>query len=424
MLTGVLFGLVPAWHAFASAPMSSLREIGCAAETKSRRLFGKGLVVAQVALSVVLLSGAGMFAGHLANLRSAGLGFQRDSVLVVTLDPARSGYERLQLSHLYQELLERLQTIPAVRSVSLSGTTPIEGGAASRFVKVEGFEEPPEARRRVMLNWVGPKYFETLGTPLIAGREFAFADEGRPGGAIVNQTMARHYFGGASPIGKYVAFEGQDRPYEIVGLVGDAKYATLHEAAPRTMYLNTFQEGRGASHQLVLRTNGAPTAVVADMRRVIHDALKTVRIAKVTTLADQMDASIVPERLIATLSGFFGGLGALLAAIGLYGLLAYTVTRRTNEIGIRMALGATQRDVARMVLNGALGLLCAGLLIGAPIALWTRRVAASMVENLPAATALPILVAAIAMVGIALLAAYVPARRAARVQPADALRHS
>ena len=344
-MTGVLFGLAPAWNAFASAPASSLREIGGAGDTRSRRLFGKSLIVAQVALSVVLLSAAGLFVGHLSNLRNLDLGFDRHSVLLVTLNPQGSGYNRIQLSRLYRDLLQRLQAIPGVRSASLSGATPIEGAAASRFASVEGFQEKPEDRRYLMLNGVGPKYFETLGTPLIAGRDFQFEDAGRPRVTIVNQAMARHYFGGGSPIGKHVTFDGDDMPYEIVGIVGDAKYLDLHEAAPRTVYLNAFQDGF-INSQFSLRTDVPPTAIAGEVRRAVSDVLKTVRVAKVTTLAEQVDASIVPERLIALLAGFFGVLGASLAAIGLYGLLAYTVARRTNEIGIRMSLGATERDVA------------------------------------------------------------------------------
>jgi putative ABC transport system permease protein len=423
LATGVLFGLAPAWSAFTSAPIAALRETGSAGERKSRRLFGQGLVAAQVALSVVLLSAAGLLVGHLSNLRNLNLGFQRESVLIVTLNPRGSGYDRTQLSRLYRDLLDRLHAIPGVRSATLAGVTPIEGGAASRFAKVEGSEEKPEERRRLWQNWVGPKYFETLGTPLVAGREFQFEDAGRPRVAIVNQAMARHYFGDASPLGKHLTFENDAVPFEIVGVVGDAKYADLHEAAPQTVYLNAFQE-RGVASTFALRTSVAPTAVAPEVRRAVTEVLPNVRVAKVTTLADQVDASILLERVLAMLSGLFGALGASLAAMGLYGLLAYTVARRTGEIGVRMALGATERHVTRMVLKGALGLVGAGLVAGVPIALWAGRLASSLVENLQAGRALPIAFAALAMAGVALLAAYVPARRAARINPTDALRHS
>jgi predicted permease len=433
MLTGLLFGLAPAWHAFASAPALSLRGTGVALETRSRRLFGKSLVVAQVAVSVVLLSATGLFIRHLSNLRNVDLGFTRDSLLLVSLDPARSGYERIQLSRLYQQLLGQLEAIPGVRSATLSAMTPISGAAGSLFATVEGFQERAEARRRLRLNSVAPRYFETMGTPLIAGRDFQFEDEGRPRVAIVNQAMARYYFGDGTPIGKHVTFDGQSQPYEIVGVVADAKYSSLHEAAPRMLYSNAFQDGRGTPNQLMLRTNVAPLALVGNVRHAVRNVLRTVAIAKVTTMTDQIDASIVPERLIATLSAFFGGLGALLAAIGLYGLLAYTVARRTNEIGIRMALGATRRDVTAMVLKSALGLVCVGLLVGAPLAASGKRLAARVVESggaptaenrvtLPLDAASPIVFASAAMIAMALVAAYVPVRRATRIEPVQALR--
>jgi putative ABC transport system permease protein len=422
LLTGVLFGLAPAWNAFASAPASSLREIGMAGETRFRRLFGKSLVVAQVALSVVLLSAAGLFVRHLSNLQHLDLGFRRDHVLLVTLDPARSGYDRERLSRVYPELLDRLETIPGVRSATLSAVTPISGAGASRFANAEGYQDKLGERRYISLNWVAPKYFETLGTPLLSGRDFNIQDQGRSRVAIVNQAMARYYFAGGSPIGKHVTFDGDSKPSEIVGVVGDAKYTGMREATPRTIYFNAFQEGRVFS-QFALRTSVEPAAVASEVRRTVRELLKMVPVVRVTTLADQVDASIVPERLIATLSGLFGALGSLLAAIGLYGLLAYTVARRINEIGIRMALGATRSDITRMVLGDAMGTVFAGLMIGAPIASWGKRFAGSLIQDLPAKSLVPIAFGAVAMIAVALLAAYMPARRAARVDPMEALWH-
>ena len=430
--TALLFGAAPAWHALTSAPASSLRVHGAAGETRSRRLFGKTLVVLQVAFSVVLLSAASLFVHHLSNLRNQDFGFQRTSLLLVTLDPSKSGYAREQLFSPYQDLLGRLEGIPGVRSVTLSGVTPISGAGASRFIRVEGFDEAAEARRYVPLNWVGPRYFETFGTPLLAGREFTFADRGGPPVAIVNRAMARYYFGEKNPIGGRFQFVGQsnsgitgappDQMYEIVGVVGDAKYLDLREIPPRTIYLNAYQEPRMPANRFALRTTDRPGAVASEVQRIVREGLKTVAVSDVTTMDDLVDASVVPERVIAMLSSFFGGLGASLAALGLYGLLAYTVTRRTNEIGIRMALGAAKSDISRMVLRGALGLVCAGFVIGVPLALLSRRAASRVVSDLRVDSMWPFVLATATMLAIALVAAYLPARRAARVEPVEALR--
>jgi predicted permease len=431
LFTGLLFGLAPAWYAFRWAPASALRQTG-RGDTWFWRLFGKGLVAAQVALSILLLTAATVFLSHLSRLRNFDLGFHSDHVLLVTLDPSRSGYKSEQLAGPYQELLGRLERIPGVRSASISGCTPLEGcGSGGRYLFAEGHVESPGDRLRTNVTFVAPRYFETLGIPLIAGRDFSFQDVRRPRVAIVNQAMARHYFLGVNPIGKHVAIDrdprsggwfGDDQPYEIIGLAADAKAVELRDAPSRTMYFNMFQESR-LLHQFELRTTMDPESVAGTVRRMVRDVLKTVPVTRVTTLAGQVDSNIVPERLIATLSGYFGALGAVLAGIGLYGLLAYTVARRTNEIGVRMALGATAGNVTRLVLGDALGMVSVGLVVGASMALWSRALAASLVQDLKPESAGPLALGGAAMIAVALLASYVPARRAARVDPMEALRH-
>jgi predicted permease len=432
LVTTLLFGLAPAWKAFVSAPSSPLRDIGGAAEPNASRTFSRALIVAQVALSTVLLGAAVLFVRHLMDLRTVGVGFSGASVLQFRLDHIPDGLTPGQLARLQQQVLERLELIPGVHSAAYAAMTPISGAGGSLFVDVEGFVEHPEDRRRVRLNTVTPKYFETLSTPFIAGRDFEPADFGRPRVAIVNQAMARYYFGTSSPLGRQFTFEGQSRPLEIVGVVGDAKYNDLHETPPRTAYTNALQ-GSGGQSTFLLRTKVPPMSIAGDVRRAVAELLPTVTVARVTTLAEQMDTSILPERLMAMLSALFGVLAALLVAIGLYGVLAYTVTRRTSEIGLRIALGATSRDVTGMVLTSALGLVGAGLVIGTPAAYWARSYAANVLSIVTAAQAdapvtppvdstVPLALAAVTMFAVALAASYVPVRRATKVDPMVALR--
>jgi predicted permease len=422
LLTGVLFGLAPAWRASGCAPAASLRDAGRTGETRLRRRFGECLVVTQVAFSVALLSAACLFVRHLSNLEHLDLGFRRDHVLLVDLNPASSGYDRERLSRAYQELLRRLEAIPGVRSATICAIVLASGVGAMRTTTVEGYQAKPGERRFLSENWVAPKYFETLGMPLLMGRDFSFQDQGRARVAIVNQTLVRYFFGNGNPIGRHITFDGDDQPFEIVGVVGDTKSTDMRDPALRFVYFNMFQSGRNFSH-FALRTAVDPAAVAGEVRRVVRTSLKTVPVVDVKTLAEQVDASIVPERLMAMLSGLFGALGAVLAAIGLYGLLSYTVARRTNEIGIRMALGATESAMSRMVLVDALWMVSAGLAIGAPLALWGKSFAASLIPDLPVESGVPIVFGAAAMIAVALVAAYLPARRAARVEPVEALRY-
>jgi predicted permease len=375
----------------------------------------------------LLLSSAALFIANLSNLENVDLGFRRDHVLLVTLDPSRSGYTGARLSRPYQELLDRLGTIPGVRSASLSAPTPIQGAGASGFATVEDFQERPEDRRWISISYVAPKYFETLGTPILAGRGFSFEDQTRSSVAIINQTLARYYFAGRNPIGKHVTLDhvtGVHEPgtYEIVGVAGDANYLEIRESTRRGIYLPAFHDGRVSAQTFLIRTDIDPENLAGDVRRAVRSVVPKIPVARITTLTEQIDASIVPERLIATLSAFFGALGAVLADIGLYGLLAYTVARRSNNIGIRVAMGATAGDVTRMVLRDALATVIAGLILAVPMVIWGRSVAATLIHDLAFQSPAPLALAAIGMIAVAFLAAYIPARRAARVDPIEALR--
>jgi predicted permease len=429
--TGLLFGIAPAWYAFRSAPASAMRQSGAAGDTWCWSLFGKGLVAAQVALSIFLATGAIVFLGHLSKLRNFDLGFRSDHVLLVTIDPSASGYQRGRLAVPYQRLLARFATLPGVQSASISGCTPIEGcGSGSRYVIAEGHVERPEDRQRPAISFVAPRYFDTLGIPLLAGRDFSLRDTGRPRVVIISGAVARHLFHGMNPIGRHLTVVhdpepfpfGDDQPYEIIGLAGDVKSFELHDPPYPTIYFNMFQENH-LFDQFELRTSVAPASMAGTVRRVVRDVLKTAPVTRVKTLSEQVDSAIVPERLIAILSEFFAALGAARAGTGLYGLLAYSVARRTNEIGIRMALGAATGDVSRLVLGDAIRMVCAGLLVGACMVLWGRTLAASLVPDLKPESSGPLALAGGVIAAVTLLASYMPARRAARVDPMVALRH-
>jgi predicted permease len=424
LFTGLLCGAVPAMSASNTAPASALQQGSRIGESKSRRLFGKGLVASQVALSLVLMSSAALFVEYLSHLRNLNLGFEREHLLLVTLDFAHSGYNAAQFSQLSQELLMRLDAIPGVSSATFSSMSPMEGPGSASFASAE---DHPEKQTQVSINSVASDYFETYATPFLAGRDFSARDQAGSPVVIINEAAARDCFGNENPIGRHITlshitFTKGEKTYEVVGLVRDAKYKDLQQPAPPTIYPALLQQGFTGS-QLAIRTRIDPGGVAGAVRQTEAAVFKTVPVVRIMTMNEQIDSSIVPQRLIATLSAGFGALGALLAAIGLYGLLAYTVARRTHEIGVRMALGAAGTDVMRIVLRDVLWMVCAGLAIGAPLAFWGKRVAASLIPNLPVAGPLPIVVAAATMIAVGLIAAYLPARRAMRVDPIVALRY-
>jgi putative ABC transport system permease protein len=424
LLTGLLCGVAPALRASNTAPGAALQQASRIGESKAGRLFGKGLVASQVALSLMLVSSASLFVGYLWQLRNFHLGFERNHLLLVKLDFAHSGYNPEQFSRLSRELVMRVDAIPGVSSATFSSLSPMEGPHAGAFAFAEGH---PEKQNQASINYVAPEYFETYGTPFLAGRDFSARDQGGSPVAIINETAARDCFGNENPIGRHITlshitFTKGERSYEVVGLVGDAKYNDLQQPAPPTIYPDLLQQDFVDS-QLALRTGIDPDEVAGAVRQAEAAVLPSVPILRIVTMNEQMDSSIVPERLIAMLSAGFGALGALLAAIGLYGLLAYAVTRRTHEIGVRIALGADGIEVMSMVLRDALWMVCVGVAIGAPLAFWGKRVAASLIPGLPVASVVPIVIGAAILIAAGLSAAYLPARRAVRVDPMVALRY-
>ncbi len=430
-LTGLLFGMVPAWHAFRFAPASDLRQSAKVGETWFWNLFGKCLVATQLALSILLVASAAIFLNYLAHLRRFHLGFRSDHVLLVSLDSTHSGYKPAQLSILYQTTLPRLEAIPGVSSASASGCTPLQGcGTPGRHIFAEGHVERSENRRYVGVTFVAPQYFRTLGIPLLAGRDFSFQDVGRSRVVVVNQAMAGRYFPGENPIGKHITVDrnskpgwfGNDQPYEIVGLVGDVKAVELRGPVYPTMYFDMFQENQ-IFDQFEIRTAGNPAWLSNAVKLVMRDSLRTEPVTRVITLADQVDSNIVPERLVATLCQFFSVLGVALAGVGLYGLLAYTVGRRTNEVGIRMALGATTTHVSTLVLRDALTMVCGGVFAGVVLVLLSRPLLINLVQDLKPDDTGALMVSGCIIMAVATLAVYVPVRRAVRVDPMVALRH-
>jgi len=418
VLTGIFFGLAPAIRATRVEAGPALKETR--AISPPNRL-GKALVMLQAALSLVLVLGAALLARSLRNLETLNPGFDRNNVLTLDLDAEGAGYKGARLDAYYRQLLLRIGQVPGVRSASAALITPIGGGGISNNVEVEGYTPRPGEDKEVHMNRVAPRYFETLGTPLLAGRDFTMADGlGAPKVAIINQTMARYYFRDANPIGRHVDMGGL---MEIVGVVADAKYLSLREKASRTLYVPCFQEELPWGPSVFVRTNLPGSAIAAPLRSAVRSLDRNVTFNSIGSFSQQVEQSLIRERMIALLSSFFGLLALLLASIGLYGVMSYSVVRQTNEIGIRVALGADRRDVLWMVLRETMLPVLAGVAIGFPVALVSMRWIRDQLFGLETTDPWTLAGAVLAILGIAAMAGYLPARRAAQVDPMVALRY-
>jgi predicted permease len=427
VITGILFGLAPAWRSTRVDPQLTLKANGRGvAEGHTRLSVGKALVVSQIALSLVLVIGAGLLLGSFRKLTTFDPGFRRDGVLIVSANMANAGYTRETYGTARRDLLARFRSLPGVTSAAAAAVTPLSGSSWNEFVKVDGYVEKSRDDALVYFNEVTDGYFQTLGTPIVAGRDFDERDV--PKGqavAIINESMARKFYGVASPIGKTFRLVDHDSagpPIEVVGVVRDAKYQNLREETLPTGYLAMNQaEQAGAETEFALRSSGPASALAAGVKSTVAEMNRAIAL-DLTPLTAQVDATIVRDRLLATLSAFFGGLALLLAMVGLYGTLSYSVARRRNEIGIRIALGAAQSRVMRLVLGEVSRMVVIGIGVGAIVALATTRWVTSFLYGLTATDPATMVGAAVTLAAVALAAGALPAWRASRVEPIAALR--
>ena len=447
VLTGILFGLAPALRSTRLDLTASLKERAGNRSSGGPRLgLNKVLIVAQVALSLFLLIGAGLFVRSLQKLKSLDAGFDRENVVVFEVDPG-DGFSVAQQVGLYKELLARLESLPGIQAVSLSAHPPLYGATtAYNVVKVPGYAPPPGEDTSSQLLWVGPTFFETMGIPLLQGRAFDPQDEtplaantrrpavakteqgavpDAPIAAVINQAMAHYFFGNDDPLGKHFDFLAgslKGRSFQVIGVVKDSKYKTLRETTRRAFYVSFFQDPAGGSLTFLLRTTGNLAVFASTIQRAVRELEPRFEVVGLKTLDDVVNESLVQERFVAQLAGFFSLFALLLACIGLYGIMSYAVTRRTNEIGIRMALGARSVDVIRLVIKESSLLVVIGVTIGLCAALATTRLVSSLLYGLTPNDPVTILLAVTVMIVIAALAGFLPARKASQVDPVVALR--
>jgi len=451
LLTGILFGLAPAFRTTRIGLADAVKDGGSAGRSAARLRLGKTLIAAQVALSLALLVEAGLFVRTLRNLRNVDIGFQADNAVILDIDPTKLGYRGHRLREFYDRVLERARRVPGVRSAALSVMTPMGEFAFSRSFSAEGYQ--PKAGEDLIAynNPVTEGYFTTLGIPMLLGRDFRPQDEpaltprdnfmaaiGRqsgggnfeqqdaPGVCVVNESLARHLFGDVNPVGRHLSFKDRysaASALEIVGVVKDVHHGGFRTADRiGTIYVPSWSNGAEA-RWLEVRFAGDAAPVIAAIRGELRDMDPDVPLLRSRKLREYVDASLSSERLIAWLAGFFGLLAVALASVGLYGVVAYAVTQRTREVGIRMALGAQATDVVRMIVRDSLVPVLAGVAIGLGAALALARLVAGMLYGVAPRDPISMIVAAAGMLAVALIAASIPARRASRVDPMRALRY-
>ena len=423
VVTSIAFGLLPAIRATGADPGETIKS-GARSSTAARNQFGvqRAFVITQVAVSMALLAGALLFVRSFRNLIQENIGMRVDGLISVSVDFARVGLPNSRRGEFRNDVVARFRRVQGVISAALTWASPLNGSTSNGGINIDH-----QVKGDSYMNAVGPDFFKTVGTEILTGRDFNDLDNaGAPRVAIVNQSFARKFFPGASPIGRVFSRSGLspkdlEKSYQIVGMVQDAKLSSIRESQTSIVYLNTGQESDiDSSIDIVVRT-GAPSQTIDGIKRAIAEMNPNIDL-EFKTLTNEIRDLVVAERLMAQLAGFFGGLALLLAVIGLYGVMSYMVARRRVEIGIRMALGAERGMVLKMILREAFVLVVAGLICGSVAALATGRLGESLLYGLHARDPLTLTYAAVALFTSALIAAYVPAHRAAGMDPLTSLR--
>ena len=428
IVAGLLLGLLPAFRITKTPAATGLREEGRTIAGSAAWLrVGKAVVIGQLALSLPLLIGAGLLVRTLVNLQRVDVGYPKDNLMTVRLDGQAAGYDPARQAAAFESLLARIRTIPGVRAATFSNNGLFQGSDNGDSILVEGYTPKGDNDRGSRYDQVGPGYFSTLGVPVLLGREITVDD--REGGrtvCVINETFAKRFFAGRSPLGLHVTQEYADQrhTYEVVGVVRDSRQNRLRAEIEHRLYVPATQPAAAISGvSFIIRPHGEASNVVADVRRVIQQAEPKMPIGRVRTVTDAIDERIVQDRLLARLSIAFGIVAALLAAMGLYGVLSYGVARRTSEIGIRKALGAQQGALMTMIVRETGWLLLVGVVAGAALSVATIRLIASRLYGLSANDPATLIVATAALALVALVATVMPAYRASRVDPLVALRY-
>jgi predicted permease len=424
-VTSLVFGLLPAFRGSRTEITLGLKDRSGSLSAGSISLRWM-LVGVQVALSLLLLFGAGLFVRTLRNLESVGPGFPTDHLLTFRIDPSLSGYSDEETKSFFERLNVNLQTMPGVASVGLSTMPLLKGYAWRNAIVGKDFEGAPIEEQPV-LSEIGPDYFATLGIPIVAGREFTVQDDAPTKCAVINESFARQYFPGRDPIGQRFGLVDDMRPVspetEVIGVIADRKYRDLRESPPPQAYFPYFHGTHFRFMNVYLRTQADPRLIENEVRERMRQFDAHVPVVGLQTMSEQIGSSLRTERLVASLSAVFGALATLLAAIGLYGVMAYAITRRTREMGIRMALGALRDDVIWMVMREALLLIGAGVAIGLPLALALSSLVRSQLYGLEPHDPLTLIASTSVLTLAACLAGFIPALRASRIDPMNALRH-